>query len=88
MSDSAVSGGGFDGDVMAERFESSLEPGGLVGGAVAFVPPVDAQVGVVALVGVHVPERDDDRVGGGDDRFLLADPPCEPPEPRRQPRVA
>jgi len=47
---------------MAECFEAAAEAFGFACRVGAFVPPVGSEIGVVALIGVHMPDRDHDRV--------------------------
>ena len=66
---------GFEGDAVSEGFEAPAETSVSPGRVCLFVPPIDAEIGVVAFVGVHVPNRDNHRVRGRDDRFRFPDPP-------------
>jgi hypothetical protein len=64
--------GGFDGDLVAERFELTDERSG-AGLGVPGVVPAGAEVVVVLVVVEHVPDGDEDRVGDSDDGLLLAE---------------
>src|SRR6266511_1248231 len=63
------SGGGFEGDVVAERFELFDESAGAVFGGVAAGEPVGAEFAEGDAVAGEVLVGDQDVVAGGADRF-------------------
>jgi hypothetical protein len=80
LSDVNRSGGGFEGDAVSEGGEPSDDSFGLGAGFVVSCPPVDAEIVVVDVFGVDVPDGDDDRVRDRDERLLLADASDDSPE--------
>src|SRR6266498_261439 len=69
---SVGSGGGLEGDLVAERFELFDESAGAVFGGVAAGEPVGAEFAEGDAVGDDVVVGDQDVVAGGADRFRVA----------------
>ena len=72
---------------MAECFEAAAEAFGFACRVGAFVPPVGSEIDVVALVGVHMPDGDHDRVRDRGKCFLFGGRSSESPELCGQPCV-
>jgi len=66
------SGGGFDGDLVAETLDLVGEASSMGVVVAAAVEPVSPEVDVVGLVGQHVPDDDEHRVRDDEDRLGLA----------------
>jgi putative transposase len=84
LSRKSTARGGVESDLVAQVLELADQAASLPVAVEAGGEVVGAQVGVVDVVGQHVPDGGEDRVGEGDQRAFGAAAAGQPPEPGAQ----